>query len=103
MSKKLSDEDLEKRIQALEQTEAARRKDREALRESEDRFHAVFEGSQDAAFIADTVSQVTHVNQAACKLTGYSKEELLKRRIPDLHAFNSFLDKVPSPFKVVLV
>ena len=94
MSNKLSYEDLEKRIQALEQAEAAHRQTRKALRESEDRFHAVFEGSQDAVFIADKYAQVTHINQAACKLTGYTKEELLKRRIPDLHVFNPFLDKI---------
>ncbi|MDA8134006.1 MAG: PAS domain S-box protein [Desulfobacteraceae bacterium] len=94
MSKKLSYEDLEKRILALEQAEAARLQDRQALQESEDRFHAVFEGSKDAVFIIDTSAQVIHVNQAACKLTGYSREELLKKSITDLHVFDPFFDKV---------
>jgi PAS domain S-box-containing protein len=93
MSKKLSYEDLENRILALEQAEAARLQDRQALQESEDRFHAVFEGSKDAVFIVDTSAQVIHVNQAACKLTGYSREELLKKSITDLHVFDPFFDK----------
>ena len=45
----------------------------------------IFEGSLDAIFISDENSVLTAVNIAACDLTGYSKEELLKRRIPDLH------------------
>jgi len=94
MSKKLSYEDLEKRILALEQAEAARLQDQQALQESEDRFHAVFEGSKDAVFIIDTSAQAIHINQAACKLTGYSREELLKRPITDLHVFDPFFDKV---------
>ncbi|MCM2286074.1 MAG: PAS domain S-box protein [Desulfobacula sp.] len=94
MSKKLSYEDLENRILALEQAEAARLQDRQALQESEDRFHAVFEGSKDAVFIIDTSAQAIHINQAAFKLTGYSKEELLKRPITDLHVFDPSFDRV---------
>jgi len=51
----------------------------------EERFRAIFEGSRDAIFIADENARFIEVNQAACELTGYSKEELLKMSIPDLH------------------
>jgi two-component system cell cycle sensor histidine kinase/response regulator CckA len=46
---------------------------------------AIFEGSRDAIFISDEESRFIAVNRAACDLTGYSREELLKLRIPDLH------------------
>jgi len=55
-------------------------------RKNEERFLAIFEGSRDALlFITDQQAHFVAVNQAACKLTGYSREELLQMRIPDLH------------------
>ncbi len=47
---------------------------------------AIFQGSRDAVFISDAESRFVAVNAAACELTGYSAEELLSMRIPDLHA-----------------
>ena len=46
---------------------------------------AIFEGSRDAVFISDEQARFTIVNAAACQLTGYTRAELLQRRIPDLH------------------
>ncbi|MEW6207339.1 MAG: PAS domain S-box protein [Acidobacteriota bacterium] len=46
---------------------------------------AIFEGSRDAIFITDIDSRFIAVNDAACELAGYSKEELLRMRISDLH------------------
>ncbi len=46
---------------------------------------AIFEGSHDAVFISDGDSRFVAVNKAASDLTGYSREQLLKMRIPDLH------------------
>ena len=46
---------------------------------------AIFEGSRDAVFISDQDSRFVAVNNAACDLTGYSRERLLKMRIPDVH------------------
>jgi PAS domain S-box-containing protein len=57
-----------------------------ALQKSKDLFHAIFEGSRDAIFITDVNKYFAYVNQAACALTGYTKEELLSMTIPDLHA-----------------
>ena len=45
----------------------------------------IFEGSRDAIFISDQDSRFVAVNNAACDLTGYSREQLLKMRIPDIH------------------
>jgi len=57
-----------------------------ALRESEERFRTIFEGSRDAIFLVTRDARIAHVNQAACDLTGYDRDELLAMRIPDLHA-----------------
>ena len=69
-----------------------RKKNEQAFMESElsekqanDWHQNIFEGSLDAIFISDEESVLIAVNNAASDLTGYSKEELLKMRIPDLH------------------
>ncbi|MBI4917020.1 MAG: PAS domain S-box protein [Acidobacteria bacterium] len=57
----------------------------EALARSLAMQEAIFEGSRDAIFISDADSRFVAVNAAASELTGYSAEELLSMRIPDLH------------------
>jgi len=61
-----------------------KKSEREA-KKNEERFRVIFEGSRDAIFIADENAKFVEANQAASELTGYSREELLKMRIPDLH------------------
>ncbi|MCD6192685.1 MAG: PAS domain S-box protein [Candidatus Aminicenantes bacterium] len=61
------------------------KKTEKSLKKSEERYKSIFEGSRDAIFIADENARFVEVNQAACELTGYSREELLNMRIPDLH------------------
>lgn len=55
------------------------------LRASVEWQDAIIEGSRDAIFISDEDSRFVRVNSAACELTGYSADELLRMRIPDLH------------------
>lgn len=45
---------------------------------------AIFEGSRDAIFVLDSDTRLVAVNRAACTLTGYSKEELLRMRFPEV-------------------
>jgi PAS domain S-box-containing protein len=73
-----------------------------ALQKSKDLFHAIFEGSRDAIFITDENKHFAYVNQAACALTGYTKQALLSMSIPDLHSpgdmknFEKFFDGILS-------
>ncbi len=48
-------------------------------------LETIFEASRDAIFITDQKANLIMVNKAACILTGYSKQELTKMTIYDLH------------------
>ena len=56
----------------------------ERLRRSSDMYRAYFTASPLAVFVADTHGRYLEVNGAACALTGYAREELLRMAIPDL-------------------
>jgi len=63
-----------------------RKQAEEALRESEKRYRMLFEQSKDAIFIADSETRMlVDCNNAALKMVGYSKEELLSMRADQLH------------------
>lgn len=57
-----------------------------ALRESEERFRIIFEHANDAIHIDNADDKILDVNPRMCELMGYSRDELLKMRIPDLQA-----------------
>jgi PAS domain S-box-containing protein len=54
------------------------------LRESEQRYRSLFEGSRDAIFISDAKGRILNINEAAVQLTGHQKEELILKLIQDL-------------------
>ncbi|MFQ5605919.1 MAG: response regulator, partial [bacterium] len=62
-----------------------RKRAEEELKQALDWQETIFEGSRDAIFISDLDSNIIQVNHAACELSAYSKNELLKRRIHDLY------------------
>ncbi|WP_181259351.1 PAS domain-containing protein [Pseudoduganella armeniaca] len=55
-----------------------------ALRESEARFRALFEHSNDAIVLALLDGQVLSVNPAACRLFGYAEQEFLRCKRDDI-------------------
>ena len=77
------------------------------LREREEWFRLVFDGSRDAIFITGEDSGFVEVNEAAVTLTGYSKPELLKMKIPDLHdefdrqAYYKFFDRIMAGENII--
>ncbi|HEX8890342.1 MAG TPA: PAS domain S-box protein [Pyrinomonadaceae bacterium] len=76
------------------------RKSLAAVREREEWFQEIFESSRDAIFLVNESAAFVECNEAACELTGYSREELLSMRIPNLHdepdleAFRSYFDSI---------
>ena len=72
--------------QALQQELATRQQTEAALRDSEAYFHALFDQASDAIFIQNVDDAVIDVNQRACDMLGYTREELLQMTVPDLQA-----------------
>ncbi len=63
-----------------------RKKAEEALRLSEERFHKVFDHSNDGIFvITPTDDEIIDVNPAACSMLEYSRDELLSIPISAVH------------------
>ena len=56
------------------------------LRQSERRYRDLFEGSRDAILITTRAGEFLEVNDAACALTQYPREELLRIKAPDVYA-----------------
>jgi PAS domain S-box-containing protein len=54
------------------------------LNESENRFKQLFDATPEAIFLEDIEGRILDCNQAALKMSGYSREELLKLRAYDL-------------------
>lgn len=55
-----------------------------ALKENEKKYRALFENSPYGVFLVDNNARYKEVNKAACKMTGYSRNELLQLSIPEI-------------------
>ncbi|WP_207682014.1 PAS domain S-box protein [Desulfonema magnum] len=73
-----------------------------ALKESEDRYHDIFNSSADAILIFDLNGNIADANPAACRMYGYSQEELTRLTSretvhPDYHyIFEQFRNSDPE-------
>ena len=72
-----------------------RKKSEMALRESEEKHRAYIENAPDGIFVINENGKYLEVNGAACKMTGYSKEELLNMTIQELAGKHVLHDKSP--------
>ena len=66
-----------------------RKRAEESLRESEEQFRLLFENSRDAIVIADDAGNYLQINESACELLGYPREQLLRMNVSDLQTTNS--------------
>ena len=61
----------------------ARKAADEALRASEEKLRLMFESIEDGIFVVDLRGNVSEVNDAVTRMTGYSKQELLQGKMLD--------------------
>jgi PAS domain S-box-containing protein len=55
-----------------------------ALQKSEMRYRSYIDNAPDGVFVADERGRYLEVNASACRITGYSQQELLSMSIPDM-------------------
>ncbi|GAB4200865.1 MAG: hypothetical protein OHK0022_22330 [Roseiflexaceae bacterium] len=63
---------------------AEQKRAEQALRTSEARYRRLFETSMDAIVLTDDSGHYLDVNDAACRMFGYTREQLLSLRVADL-------------------
>lgn len=74
------------RLQAIVRDITARKRAEAALHESEAQYRAVIETSADGFWIVDMEGRLREVNDAYVRRSGYTREELLAMRVPDVEA-----------------
>jgi len=62
----------------------------EALRTSENRYRALFDGASDGMLVRDLEGNIIITNSAMAELTGYTTDELMKMNISQLLSASSF-------------
>jgi diguanylate cyclase (GGDEF)-like protein/PAS domain S-box-containing protein len=75
---------LSQRIRDLEQSESERKRDSEALRESEEYFKAIIQNSSDIILILDKRGTITYASSSVERFLGYGPDELIGERSLDL-------------------
>ena len=77
-------EDLKRRLAALEAADFERRQNLEALRESEWRYRALAEAATDIIYVLDRQGNLLYANRAAARAIGIPAEQLVGKRQADL-------------------
>ncbi len=72
-------EALRKQVKQLEKAEGESRRTEEALKESEDRYRSIIEGTGAIIFNVNRRGRFTYVNEAAIRALGYSPKEIIGR------------------------
>ena len=67
----------------------SRKKDEEEIRRLAEQYAAVLATSSDGFWLADLDGRLLDVNDAYCRMSGYSREELLKLAIRDIDAIET--------------
>jgi PAS domain S-box-containing protein len=71
----------------------------EALRESEEKFRSISSSAQDALIMMSSKGNITYWNEAAERIFGYTKEEVMGRDLHRLLVPKKYLDAFMKGFK----
>src|SRR6266851_9055083 len=66
--------------------------DKEELNKEIQLSQFTMENIHEAVFWVDSNQNIIHVNEAACRMSGYTKEELTRKKVTDLNPSAMFLD-----------
>ena len=66
-----------------------RKKAEEALRSSQERTRTILQTAMDGFWLGSSDGVILEVNEAYCRMSGYSREEIIGKRITDLDATES--------------
>lgn len=64
-----------------------------ALQDSENRFQTLFDNTGDEIFVTDAEMNIVEVNNSACEVLGYTRDELLKMKLTDIKP-PMYIDKI---------
>ncbi len=78
-----------------------RKRSEQLLLESEERHRAILRTAMDGFWVVDMQGRLMEVNEAYCRMSGYSSEELLAMSIPDLEATETADDTAARMEKIV--
>jgi PAS domain S-box-containing protein len=78
--------DGEVSMQATVRDITERKQAERMLRASEERHRLILGTAMDGFWLVDTQGHLLEVNEAYCRMSGYSKQELLNMSVPDLEA-----------------
>jgi PAS domain S-box-containing protein len=90
--------DLLEANERLRQEIEERKRIEEALRNSERKYRALIDEASDSIVLSDTEGNVLDTNKRALELFGYSKDELVKKHVTELHPEQE-LEKTFTAFK----
>jgi PAS domain S-box-containing protein len=93
-------EKIRERTMRLEEEIILNIKKTEALRESEEKYHALVDSASDAILIADFEGNLLDVNKKAEELLDYTREELLGMNITQIHPKEE-LEKIIKSFREI--
>ena len=71
-------------LQAILEDVTERKQTEQALKDSEERYRTLIEGANDAVFLENVTGQIVDVNTMACRMLGYSRDEILRLNLADL-------------------
>jgi PAS domain S-box-containing protein len=71
-----------------------RRNAEDSLKQSEDRYHSLFNNNLEAILITDNNAKIIDANPAACKLLGYSHQELMDLHMWNITSFRNQIDGI---------